>query len=250
MRGLAAAGRLAVSDIRLQYRRSTLGPWWNTATLFAQISVIGLLFSRLFDSDTPSYLLHLGAGLITWTFVVTTLNESAQALIVSGPLIRQVLLPVTVHTFRVILKNFILFSHNLVALLPFYFLAVQRPSWWTLLAVPGIGLALLNIGWIAVMFSIISARFRDFPAIIGGVLVLVFYVTPILWSLDQLEGSWVQGFVRFNPFYHVIEVLRAPLLGNPIPPLSAGILLGAGLVGWYLARVLVRWKSSHIAFWV
>lgn len=241
---------LALTDIKLQYRRSTLGPWWTTATLFAQISVIGLLFSTLFDSDTFSYLLHLGAGLVTWTFVVSTLNESAQALIASGPLISQVQLPVTVHIYRVVLKNFILFAHNLVAVVPFYFLALEKPSWWTVLAVPSTLIVLANIGWIAVVFSVVSARYRDFPAIVGGALVLVFYVTPILWSVDQFGESWVQRVLQFNPFFHLIEVLRAPLLGDPIPPLSAGILLGAGLVGWYLARLLVRWKSPRIPFWV
>lgn len=249
-RQLHIALNLAVTDVRLQYRRSSLGPLWGTATLFAQISVIGLLFSRLFDSDTFSYLLHLGAGLVAWIFVIGTLNESSQSLISSGPLIRQIPLPVTVHTFRVVMKNVVLFAHNLLALVPFFLLATDELSFWMLLVIPGFLLALLNLSWLAIVLSVVSARYRDFPAIVSGVLVIVFYVTPILWSLEQLEGAWVQRVVPFNPFFHVVEVFREPLLGNPIPVLSATVLFLTALGGWGLARAIVARKSSQIAFWV
>lgn len=250
LRELTIAGRLAFTDVRLHYRRSTLGPLWVTVTLFAQVSVIGLLFSRLFDQDAFSYLLHLGTGFIAWTFVVSTLNDSSQSLITSGSLIKQVLLPFTVHTYRVVFKNALLFGHNILALVPFYVLSSGVVNFWMLLVIPGLALALINISWIAVILAVVSARYRDLPAVISGILVIAFYVTPILWSVDQLGDSWVKNVIPFNPFFHLIEVFREPLLGNPIPVTSGLVLLGTAVIGWLLARGLLAWKSRLIAFWV
>ena len=250
MQEITVAARLALTDIRLVYRRSTLGPLWVTGTLFAQISVIGLLFSRLFDQSTFGYLLHLGSGLIAWTFVVSTLNESAMSLITSGPLIKQVLLPPTVHVYRVVFKNAFLLAHNLLALVPFYFLSPGTLSLWSLLVVPGLVLAVINLGWVAVVIATVSARYRDLPAVISGVLVIVFYVTPILWTEDQLGTSWVRNVIPYNPFYHLVEVFRGPLLGQPVPVFSAVILLLSAVVGTLIVRRLLTWKGHLIPFWV
>lgn len=250
LRHFLIAFQLALTDIRLQYRRSTLGPLWVSATLFAQISVIGLLFSRLFDAESSLYLLHLGTGFIAWTFVVNTLNESTQSLITAGPLIKQVLLPFSVHTMRTMFKNVLLFAHNLVALVPFYFFALDRLNIWMLLALPGFALAVINISWVSIVLAVVSARYRDLPAVISGLLVIAFYVTPILWTVEQLEGTWVKEIVPFNPFFHVVEVFREPLLGQPMPLQSALILCVTAAVGWLVVRGLLAWKSRLIAFWV
>lgn len=250
MRTFSVAWKLALNDIKLSYRRSTLGPLWSTATFIAQISVIGLLFSRLFDSDTGAYLLHFGSGFIAWAFVVGSLNDSATSLTNAGTLIKQVQLPIAVHVLRSLNKNFIQFGHNLLALIPFFFVAQYSLGFSILLALPGLALTLANLGWLSIILAVISARYRDFPAIVSGGLVVAFYVTPILWSPKQIEGSWVQQLIPFNPFVHLIDVFRAPLIGSPIPTLSFIILLLSASIGWSLSYSLLKWKSAQIPFWV
>lgn len=250
MRTYSLALRLALSDVKLQYRRSTLGPWWTSLTLLAQILTIGFLFTRLFSTEASSYLLHLGSGLIAWAFVVSSLNQSSRSLIGAGSLVRQVPIPLMTHPLRVLVRNAVQLAHNLVILLPVYLFSNQQPNWWTVLVLLGAALVVLNLSWMGVILSIVSARFRDFPEIVAGILVLLFYVTPILWSVDQLEGYWVQDVVIWNPFYHFIEVLRNPLLGHSIPVSSLAVLSIGGIVGGYLARTLVRRKSAQVPFWV
>lgn len=241
---------LGLVDIKLQYRRSTLGPIWLALTMLAQIAVIGILFSRLFGSDLFEYLLYLGAGLVIWLALTGTVNESAVALISAGTLIKQVSLPPEIHVFRVVFRNLLLFCHNVLALLPFYFLAGAPLSWSTLAVIPGVFLVLVNLSWIAVSSSVIGARYRDVPAIISAFLVIGFYVTPILWNVRQVEGSALAWLVWLNPFTHMVQIVREPLVGNPAPFGSFLLMVVTGVLGWLAAQMLIRWKGKFIPFWV
>lgn len=241
---------LGLVDIRLQYRRSTLGPLWLALTMLAQIAVIGILFSRLFDSNLFEYLLYLGAGLVIWLALTGTVNESATALILSGSLIKQVALPPQVHVFRVVFRNFLLFCHNAIAIIPFYFLAGAPLAWSTLAVIPGILFVLLNLSWIAVSSSIIGARYRDVPAIISAFLVIGFYVTPILWNVSQVDGTAIAWIVWFNPFTHMVQIVREPIIGNPVPLESLLFMMFTGVLGWLFTQMLIRWKGQFIPFWV
>lgn len=247
--GLRIALQLAATDIRLQYRRSSLGPLWVTLTLFAQISVIGLLFSTFFGEGRVDYILHLGSGLILWNFLVTTINESAESLVKSGALIKQVSLPFHVHTLRVVGRNFLLLVHHLLALAPYMVLRGELNGWLAFLPVGSV-LVLLNLGWLSLAVAVVSARYRDLPAVISGIVVIFFYVTPILWTVDQLGDGLLAELVLLNPFLHVISVFRDPLLGNPFPIVSAGILLATAVLGWAFSIFLMKRKSKKIAFWV
>lgn len=244
------AWHLAVNDIRLQYRRSTLGPIWISVTVLAQIAVIGLLFSRLFDSDLGPYLLHLGSGIITWTFIVASINDSAMSLINAGQFIKQVSLPSALHPLREVFRNTILLLHNLVAIVPLVIWVEPNQLYGLALVLPGLLLVVLNISWISTILAMLSARFRDLPAIIVGTLTISFYVTPILWSIDQISENWVRNLLVFNPFYHLVQTFRQPLVGDGWPFQSSLVLALGGAIGWLITIYILRTRGHRVAFWV
>jgi ABC-2 type transport system permease protein/lipopolysaccharide transport system permease protein len=119
----------------------------------------------------------------------------------------------------------------------------------TLLALPGLVLIALTGVGIALTLGILSARFRDIPLIITNLVQLVFFTTPILWRADTLpaERAWV---ANLNPFFHLIEVVRQPLLGHTLPLTAwlvtsgiAAAALGVGIL--FYARYRVR-----VAYWL
>lgn len=241
---------LGLTDIRLQYRRSSLGPLWLTATVGIQVAVIGILFSRIFSEDLFTYLLYLGVGIVLWNFLVSSLNEAANSIINASQLIKQVALPITAHVYRIVVKNLFLLGHNFLIFLPLYILRGSPPSWWNLAAVIGLALITLNVGWLSVATAMVSARYRDLPAIINGALVVGFYVTPILWTEQQIADTWVSWIVLANPMNHLIVAVRNPLLGETIPILSLIFLCAMALAGWVVTLFLVRKKSRMVPFWV
>ena len=92
------------------------------------------------------------------------------------------------------------------------------------------------------------ARFRDILPIVSSVMQIAFFVSPIIWNQDQLgSGQWV---LPFNPFFSLLEIVRAPLLGA-LPGLT--IWLSAALysiVLWVLAWGLFTRARGRIAFWI
>ena len=80
-----------------------------------------------------------------------------------------------------------------------------------LLAIPGLALFLLNCVWTAGVVGILSTRFRDIPLIVTNAFMALFWLTPVVYELDQMSGP-IRTLISYNPLYHVLEVFRAPLL--------------------------------------
>jgi ABC-2 type transport system permease protein len=122
------------------------------------------------------------------------------------------------------------------------------PTIATVLVVPGLLLIVLNAFSIGLITSIVCARFRDVPQIIGALLQVVFFMTPILWKPELLTGR--PFLVAGNPFYHFVEVVRAPLLGQAVP-LQSWLFVGAvTVIGWLLAIVVLGRYRRYIPYWV
>jgi len=121
-------------------------------------------------------------------------------------------------------------------------------GWSWLLAVPAIALILLNGLWVALLLGLLSARFRDIPMIVGSVVQVLFFMTPIFWQVDMLPGRTM--CLDGNPFYHFVTIVRSPLLGQ-VPAFEHWIvILAVTSVGWILtllAYTACRWR---IAYWV
>jgi len=117
------------------------------------------------------------------------------------------------------------------------------------LALPGFLLWLLDAFAAAAMLGAVCARFRDVPPIVGSIVQMAFFVTPVIWKPEQV-GPSRQGLLALNPFYALLDMVRAPLLGH-VPSL---LLLASALV-WSAALCLVSWSlfarvRGRIAFWV
>jgi ABC-type polysaccharide/polyol phosphate export permease len=120
----------------------------------------------------------------------------------------------------------------------------------SLLVVPGIALNLCAVFGAVLTLSIVAARFRDVQLIVSTILQLVFLVTPIMWESKSLRGAAIGYVADFNPFYHLIELVRLPLLGKA-PPLGSWIFSGFIVIVCLLVGHYIYARYRHrIAFWV
>ena len=120
-----------------------------------------------------------------------------------------------------------------------------------LLAIPAFALLVLNGAWISVLSGIIATRFRDIPPIIASLTQLVFFMTPIVWSYERLlEQPARAGYVELNPVLHFVEILREPLLGEPIAWRHWYVVGAITVVGCAAALVCLRNYRSRVAYWV
>jgi len=239
---------LGWNDVRLRYRRSVLGPFWLTCSMGVMIGTIGFVYANLFDLPASSYLPYLGLGFIVWGLLSTILQESCSAFTGSDGIIRQVRVPHPVHVFRILWRNFIVFFHNLliyVAIVVIFKIPVGSV---TLLVVPALALIWANGVWLGLLLGALSARFRDVQQIVLNVIQIFFYVTPIVWTVEQLPQH--SAIITYNPFFYFVDIVRSPLLGTA-PGASTWIVVAAG-AALGNAVCLAVWPRirGRIAYWI
>lgn len=241
-------GRLGWQDVALRYRRSVLGPFWLTLSMGVMISSMGYLYSQLFHMEISVYLPFITLGLLVWNLISNLLNEGCQTYIQGEGLLRQVALPTMMFPLRVVWRNLIIFVHNFVVYLGVAVIFDIRPGWAALLAIPGLVLVLMNAVWVAMLLGMLSARFRDIPQIIGSIIQVLFFVTPIIWTPDLVGDRAL--IVDANPFFHFIEIIRGPLLGKMPTLLNWEVVVGFTVVGWLVSFLFHRRFHVRVAYWV
>lgn len=241
---------LGWQDIRQRYRRSTLGPFWLTISMGVMIGMIGLIFGQVLNSPMNEYLPYLSVGIILWTCFSTGVMEGVTCFIDSSGMIRQINLPLSIYPLRVLWRNTIVLFHNLL-IIPFVFLFVGKGlQWHVLLLIPGCFLFLLNIFWISLLLGIFCTRFRDLPQIVNSVLQVFFYLTPILWLPNSLNKRSASLIVDTNPIYHLIQLVRAPLLGE-IPASLSWVVGGVmACLGVLLSMFILGKYKNKISYWL
>lgn len=235
-------------DIKQRYRRSMLGPFWLTISTGIMVVALGFLYSGLFKTNVQTYLPFLAVGLIVWTFISGVITDGCQAFIASESMIKQIKLPLSTHAYRVIWRNLIIFGHNLVIYLLVLLYFSIDPGWKILLSLPGMALVLVNAAWVTILFGLLSARFRDIPQIVLSLVQVVFFVTPIMWQPSLLKGR--PALIHWNPFHHLVDVVRAPLLGQWPANFSWWFLIGMAVIGWALTLVMFKKYRIRLPYWL
>jgi lipopolysaccharide transport system permease protein len=241
-------GRLGWQDIRQRYRRSVLGPFWITVSAAAMIGGIGLMYSGLLHQATDEYLPFLAVGMLVWMLIASLVNESCIAFTGADQFIKQVKLPLTVHVWRMVWRNLIIFAHNLVILVPVFIHYGHPINAGAALALLGLLLVAANGFLLGISLGLVCARFRDVPPIIGSLVQLTFFLTPVMFPVRSLgQHEWV---AKLNPFFHFLQIVRAPLLGQDAPLQSWGFALVATTVSALATTALFVRYRSRIAYWV
>lgn len=253
LRGGLSLWRLAWTlgwlDIRLRYRGSVLGPFWLTLSTAVMVGALGVLYSTLFKMELHDYLPYLALSLVLWGFLSGLITDACLCFQASEGMIRSVRMPFTLHAFRVIVRNVLVLGHNVLVILAVYVWFDSWPGATALLAVPGVLLWIVDGVACCLLLGAVCARFRDIPPIVGSVLQIAFFVSPIIWKPELLTGAGAE-WLPFNPFYVLLEIVRAPLLGA-VPSLATW----AAALGFSLLLVGAAWMMfarvrNRLSFWV
>lgn len=237
---------MAWQDIKQRYRGSTLGPFWSTANLLVIVIGVGILFSSLFDQPLETFIPYLAAGMFVWTFISTTLNESVNAYLAAGSLIRQVKTPMLVFVLRAVFRNVIVLAHNVLVLAAVFIFFRVMPD--ILMVLAGLVLLIANVLWMSVIVSLFATRYRDANQAVTHFLSLALFLSPIFWPVDAASDR--AAFILYNPFAHLLDVVRSPLLGQP--PSSTSLIIAScmAVLGCALAAIIHRHFRRRIVFWL
>jgi ABC-2 type transport system permease protein/lipopolysaccharide transport system permease protein len=235
-------------DIKQRYRRSMLGPFWLTLSMAITIGALGFLYGQLFGIELAIYLPFLTLGFIIWGFISSIITDGCSSLIAAEGFIRQVRLPFMLHALRCVWRNLIMLAHNAVVFIPVVIIFQIWPGWPILLVIPGMVLLTINAVWVTLLLGAVCARFRDIPPIAASLVQVAFFLTPIIWMPELLRERVM--FAEANPFYHFVEILRAPLLGIVPQMQTYNVVIGVTVVGWAVTWLFFRRFRCRLAYWI
>jgi lipopolysaccharide transport system permease protein len=202
----------------------------------------------LFRTPIDEFLPYLCVGLLVWNLVASFMTEGGTIFTASESYIKQIRLPYSVYVYRSAWSKLIIFAHNFVIYFGVLIFFRIWPGATGLLAIPALLLLVLNGALTTVYIGVFSARFRDIPQFIASVVQIIFFVTPIMWKPGLLSQR--AYIADLNPFYHLVETVRAPLLGNVPSLLNYLVVLLITAVNLGFAGLVFTRFRSRIAYWI
>lgn len=236
-------------DIRLRYRGSLLGPFWLTLSTGVMVAALGVLYSALFKMDLREYIPFLALSIVLWGYVSAVVGDACYCFTQAEGMIRSIRMPYTLHAARTVVRNLLVLAHNVAVIVVVYAVFEVWPGWQALWALPGLAVWVVDGLAACMLLGSLCARFRDIPPIIGSLMQIAFFITPVIWKPELLQGDQA-GWLPFNPFYTVLEVVRGPLLGQ-----AAGAVVWTSALVYSALLLLAAWLvfsrvRARLAFWV
>ena len=223
-------------ELAARYRGGVLGYFWSLANPLLLLAVYATVFRLVFTprADVRPYALFLFVGVLVWGFVSSALIDAAETFRANGPLLRKTTVTPEVFPAVAVAARFL----HLVLALPVLAAAILYASargsvvpGGAALAFPLVLLLLaLAVLGIALAISSLSVHFGDVRDLVGNLLTLTFFLTPVLYPVDSVPGRF-RSLLHFNPFATFFAALHdTAFFFRPIPAVDWAWMTGTSAV--------------------
>lgn len=233
---------LAFSDLRSRWRRSFFGVFWSLIQPLGMTLLLALVFSKMFHTDITTYAPYILSGIVVWDFVVANVTGGSLAFVQADAYIKQCRHPLAIYTLRTVLSSTIVLMLASASLFAWTAIVLPQNIGWCWLAALTIYPMVALIAWpLATLLAYIGVRFRDVPHAMGLVMQALWFVSPVYFESKMFRAGGLSALVDYNPIYHVLQLVRAPLLTGEWPTLTNylfGIATAAifAIFAWLVGR--------------
>lgn len=237
---------LAFADLRSRWRRSFFGVFWSLIQPLGMTLLLALVFSKIFHTDITTYAPYILSGIIVWDFIIANVTGGSLAFVQADAYIKQCSHPLAIYTLRNVLSSVIVLMMASIPLLIWSAIVLPQNISWCWLAVLSIYPIVALIAWpLSTLLAYIGVRFRDVPHAMGLVMQTLWFVSPVYFESKMFRAGGLDALVDFNPIYHVLQVLRAPLLNGEWPTMTNYIFCFATIfifacLAWFVGRKAER----------
>jgi len=247
---LELLGQFIKTDFKLRYKNSYLGIIWIVLKPLALFGIIYLIWSNIFKMD-ESYKMELLLGIM----IMNTFNEAVMngltSLMSKAGIILKIKFPREITVFSSVIVSFIDFLFNMVVFGIFAIFTPIHPTF------AGVILYLLCILCVFILslglgqfFSIIYIKLRDIHNLMIVILQLIFWMTPVYYTLDMLPEN-LQKYIKLNPLTLIVTYARKGLInGADVRTqdfLQIGAVFSVCLLIFVLGNIFFRKRVSKIA---
>ncbi|MGQ9482796.1 ABC transporter permease [Chloroflexus sp.] len=215
---------LILRDLRARYKGSALGYLWTQIAPLGMMLVYVIVFSFLLPNGLAMFPVFIIVGLLPWNYTAEAVLSGTRSIIDNAALVKKVYFPREVLPLVAVgssLLNFIL-SLPMMALV---IIVVQLATLgrlnlsWSIVYLPVIMvLQTIFLAGLALLLGAGAVFFRDVVHLIGIVINIWFFLTPIIYPLSTISEGLAARLIRwFNPLASIIEFYREIIYGNPVP---------------------------------
>jgi ABC-type polysaccharide/polyol phosphate export permease len=240
---------IGIRDLRHRYARSKLGQLWLMMSTAMMIAAVAVVWSLLWAQPLHELMPFIGVSLIIWSYLSQVLIDSASAFIGQNHLYLTQRMNFSVSIYSVIYKNTIIFAHNLV-IIAVLIVAFKVPlNWYLIQIVPAFVLTWIGMVSVGYLIAMTCVRYRDIIQVITTWVTVLFFITPVMWKPEYLPREY-HLVIQLNPFAQFLELLRNPLLGQPVSPNTWLTTFVISLGGGFIALVLIGRYHRRIIYWM
>jgi ABC-type polysaccharide/polyol phosphate export permease len=244
---------LVARELKVRYRRSAIGFLWTMLQPLLTMLVLKVVFSALFRFELPNYTVYALAGILFWNFFSQSIVSSMNSLRGNAHLLQKLPVPKAVFPIATVASgviNLLFALVPLIALLAWTNRAAPYPLPPALLFLPVsiVLVALFTLG-AGLLLSPLAVFFSDVVELIGVLLMLLMYLTPIFYPKEIVPEHW-RWIVRFNPVRSILEVFRDPIYQGEVPPLThLTVCVGIAVAALALGSWVFRKSADRIPFY-
>jgi homopolymeric O-antigen transport system permease protein len=241
---------LVLRDLRVRYRRSTLGLLWTMLQPLMMMLVLYVVFSHVFRFDVYRYPVYALAGILFWNFFQQSIVASMNSLRGNAGILQKLPVPKAVFPIATVVSGVVNLCLALVPLLAILIATGQSLAPALLFLPVSIVLAAMFTLGAGLLLSPLAVFFSDVVELVGVVLMLLMYLTPIFYPMSIVPERF-RWLVRFNPIRSVLEVFRDPIYYGKIPPLPhVTVTLVIALLALLIGALAFRRSGDRIPFYV
>lgn len=240
---------MGFQDTKARFQRSLIGPVWILLNMMFFVGGAGVVYGMMFGQPMNEFLPFLTAGFVIWGFILSSLTESGLAFINAEGYIKQFAYPKQIYLLRSLVVYSIILLIGLSALVPVQLLFRRFSVFGWFMAMPGLLILFSAALGHIVIFAYLGTRFRDLPHAMGGVLQVLFFVTPIIFPVKLLKERHLDFVYQFNPLYYLIDVVRHPVLEGEFA-LSENYVFAClyVILVWVIAALVAKRLDSSLVF--
>ncbi|PZR14562.1 MAG: ABC transporter permease [Archangium gephyra] len=246
---------LSMRELKARYRASVLGFLWTFLNPTLNMLVYVLVFGVLMRSSVPNYPYYLFCGLLPWIYFASSVMGGTTSVSDRRDLLTKVRFPAQVLPATVVLTNLINFMLSVPLLLVLGLFFGVYPSWVILWALPLLVVQTFFTLALAYLFAAFNVAFRDLQHIVGNLVQMAFFLTPVLWDLKSVPalGSMTQAetqqlILNVNPMASLILAWREIFVGQRAPDWQAlGVVFAISLVLMFVATAVFERRREEFA---
>lgn len=206
-------------ELQARYKNTAIGFFWLVASPLLQMLIIGFVFPLFVKQPSTYYNYYLFTGLLVWNFFSLSLTAATVSFVASRNLIKKAIFPRSVIPLSIIFSHCIHFfaAFILLAIFLFFVGTLRISSIWY--GVVGFGMLLIFLIGVSLIASTYNVRHRDVSFVVQAALIVWFYATPILYSIDTFPKHVLWAW-QFNPLTAPLQWIQAAMVGTGPPSLE------------------------------